>query len=162
MFTNFFYAFFVKNSLNPYPKLRLLSLLFFSCSQNTQIDNYNENVQFGDYPAKSDNDCENARLWDYSVKPGMDEWAKFQSNEEMVYACQIPENILLCLSTEDLIDLCLRYPLLTDFFVFESLNTGLDKLFSDFNGIRELYKREDVSSSLLKRYNEKIQSFSHF
>jgi len=106
-----------------------------------------------DYPGKKG-------LWDYPVKPGMEKWKQFKSNEEMVQACQIPEEVLSSLSTEDLTDLCLRYPLLTDFFAFENTNTGLDKLFNDFNGIRELYKRSDMSSSLTKRYVEKIQSFS--
>jgi len=103
---------------------------------------------------------ENKLLWDYPVKPGMEEWKKFQSNEEMVNACQIPEKILLSLSTEDLTDLCLRYPLLYDVFAFDNLNFGLDKLFRDFNGIRELYKRKDISNSLTKRYIQKIQSLS--
>jgi hypothetical protein len=103
---------------------------------------------------------EKALAWDYPVKPGMEEWKNFQSNKEMVKACQIPENILHSLSTEELTDLCLQYPLLNDVFAFDNLNGGLDKLFSDFNGIKELYKRKDVSSSLTKRYIQKIQSFS--
>jgi len=32
------------------------------------------------------------------------------------------------LSTEDLTDLCLRYPLLWDFYAFNNTNDGLDKL----------------------------------
>ena len=98
--------------------------------------------------------------WDYPVKPGMEKWKLFQSNEEMVRACQIPESILSSLSTEELTDLCLKYPLLNDVFAFNSYNDGLDKLFSDFNGMRELYKREDVSSSLTRRYIDKVESFS--
>jgi len=117
----------------------LICLLFLSCSR--------------------DNNCEDAHLWDYPVKPGMEEWKQFQSNEEMVKACQIPKYLFPCLSTDELTDLCLQYPLLIDFYAFNNINNGLDKLFSDFNGIRELYKRRDVSSSLLKRYNEKIQNF---
>ena len=98
--------------------------------------------------------------WDYPVKPGMETWKLFQSNEEMVHACQIPEEIISSLSTEELTDLCLQYPLLYDVFAFNSLNDGLDKLFSDFNGIRELNKRDDASNILINRYNEKVQSFS--
>jgi len=99
--------------------------------------------------------------WDYPVKPGTDAWAKFQTHDEMVAACQIPEDILSNLSTEDLTDICLQYPLLIDIFAFNIVNDGLDKLFSDFNGIKELYRRKDLSVSLLKRYNEKIQNFSY-
>ena len=97
--------------------------------------------------------------WDYPVKPGMEEWKLFQSNEEKVRACQIPEEIISSLTTEELTDLCLKYPLIYDIFAFNNINAGLDKLFSDFNGIRELNKRDDASN-LINRYNDKVQSFS--
>ena len=103
---------------------------------------------------------EDRPVWDYPIKPGMEEWKQLQSNEEKVNACQIPDSILSSLSTEELTNLCLKYPLLYDVFAFENLNSGLDKLLSDFNGIRELYKRKDVSIGLLKRYIEKIESLS--
>ena len=102
----------------------------------------------------------NELAWDYPVKPGMEEWKMFQSNEEMVKACQIPEEVISSLSTEELTELCLQYPLLLDVFAFNSLNDGLDKLFSDFNGMRDLYKRDNLSSNLTKRYVEKVESFS--
>ena len=54
-------------------------------------------------------------MWDYPVKPGMEEWRQLQSHTEMVSVCQIPEEILSSLSTEDLAELCLRYPMYTDF-----------------------------------------------
>lgn len=98
--------------------------------------------------------------WDYPVKPGMEEWKKFQSNQEMVEACQIPEKVLAILSVEELTDICLQYPLIADVFAFENLNEGLAKLNDDFNGIKELYKRKDVSRSLSKRYLQKVQDFS--
>jgi hypothetical protein len=77
--------------------------------------------------------------WDYPVKPGTEEWKKFQSSEEMVNACQIPDAVLSSLSTEELTELCLQYPLIEYVFAFDNLNSGFDKLFSDFNGIREFY-----------------------
>ena len=99
-------------------------LLLLSCSLN---NGYNEN-----------NDEVNGCVWDYPVKPGMEEWKQFHSNEEKVNACQIPENIVCCLSTEKLTEICLQYPLLADVFAFNFLSMGADKLFEDFNGIREL------------------------
>ena len=97
--------------------------------------------------------------WDYPVKSGMKEWKQFQSNEEMVRACQIPENILSSLSTEDLTAICLQYPLLSDVFAFNFLSMGAYKLFNDFNGIRELFKRKEASTELLKHYNCLMQAF---
>jgi len=128
-------------------------LLCFSCNQqkkeNTQDDS-NLYIDSGGV----------LLAWDYPVKPGMEEWKKFQSNEEMVKACQIPNNVLSSLSTEDLTEICLRYPLLGDVFAFNQLTGGLDKLFNDFNGIRELFKREGVENELLKRYQTKIQNLT--
>lgn len=40
--------------------------------------------------------------WDYPVKPGSEEWKKFQSSEGMVKACQIPEAVITTLSTDKL------------------------------------------------------------
>ena len=96
--------------------------------------------------------------WDYPVKPGMEEWKQFKTYEEMVRACQVPEEVLSSLSTEDLTDLCLRYPLLWNFTAFENTNVGLDQLFSEFHGIRELYQRKDVLHSMTKRYMEIIRT----
>ena len=98
--------------------------------------------------------------WDYPVKPGMEEWKEFQSTQEMIDACQIPDNILSSLSTENLTDICLQYPLIINVFVFDNMNVGLDAFFDEFNGIRELYKRKEVSKELLKRYYEMMQNVS--
>ncbi|MDR3338689.1 MAG: hypothetical protein LBT25_01095 [Candidatus Symbiothrix sp.] len=96
--------------------------------------------------------------WDYPVKPGTEEWKKFESNEAMVNACQIPEKVLSSISTNDLVEICLQYPLLYDIFAFNNLNEGLDKLHNDFNGIMEFYKRKEAVNELLKHYNLKIQN----
>jgi hypothetical protein len=101
-------------------------------------------------------------MWDYPVKPGTEEWKQFQTYDEMVKACQIPDGVLASLSTDDLTELCLRYPLYTDFLVFENPDEGFDRLFNNFNGIRELYKRADVATCLNKQYSEKVKSLSSF
>ena len=106
-----------------------------------------------DYPVKEG-------MWDYPIKPGMEEWKQFQSHEEMVNACQIPESILSSLSTKELTAICLQYPLLIDAFTFNILDDGLDALFNDFNGLKELFKRKEISSELLSWYKCQIQNFS--
>jgi len=54
----------------------------------------------------------------------------------------------------------LQYPLLTDMFAFNTPDQGIDALFNDFNGIRELYKRNEVSKELLSWYNCQIRNCS--
>lgn len=107
---------------------------------------------------ETETDC----VWDYPVKPGTDEWVNLDSYNERIKVCQIPDKILFCLSTEKLTDICLRYPFIYDVFAFNDWNAGLDNLFSTFNGIRELYKRTDVSKELLKRYQAKMHKISLF
>ena len=139
----------------------LLSVLFLSCSQ-TQETNNSEDTQsaINSKDTQSVRNCEDALLWDYPVKPGTEDWKQFNSHEEMVNACQIPDDVLVCLSTDKLTDLCLQYPMLLDIFAFNFLDNGLNQLFISFNGIRELYKRKDAAKSLTDRYMEKIQSLS--
>jgi len=128
-------------------------LLCFSCKQE-EVENMQDDPNLCI-------DCGGLVLaWDYPVKPGMKQWEKFKTNKEMVKACQIPNNVLSSLSTDDLTEICLRYPLINDIFAFNQLIDGLDKLFDDFNGIRELFKKEDVEYELLKRYQAKIHNLS--
>jgi carbonic anhydrase len=44
--------------------------------------------------------------WDYPVKPGSEEWAAFTTGLQMQKVCQIPENILEQLSTNELVVIC--------------------------------------------------------
>jgi hypothetical protein len=99
-------------------------------------------------------------VWDYPVKPGTEEWKKLASNEEKVNACQIPENVLSNISTEDLLELTLKYPLLNDIHAFNNINDGISKLLQDFNGIRELFKRKNIAENILQQYDFKIQTIS--
>lgn len=94
--------------------------------------------------------------WDYPVKPGTELWKSLESNEAKVEACQIPQNILEELSDSILLELCLNYPLLNDFYAFENYDKGIDKLIGDFNGIRELFLRENKSKVFLSKYNNLI------
>jgi hypothetical protein len=98
--------------------------------------------------------------WFYPIKPGTKEWMELESNKEKVEVCQIPENILQKISTNDLMTLCLQYPLLYDVFAFNNLNDGLKKLFSDFNGIREFSKNENAINRLQEQYLSEIRNFT--
>ncbi|MDR1369702.1 MAG: hypothetical protein LBJ72_06205 [Dysgonamonadaceae bacterium] len=101
--------------------------------------------------------------WDYPSRPGMDDWAEwtrqFHSYEERVNALQIPDAILPGLSTADLTDLCLNYPYQFNAVVaFTNFHSGLDDLYARFNGIRELYTREEASEYILKYYSRDIHN----
>ncbi|MDR1557273.1 MAG: hypothetical protein LBS88_09635 [Tannerellaceae bacterium] len=90
--------------------------------------------------------------WDYSVKPGTEEWKKFNSPEEIYQALQIPENILKEINTESLVQICLNYSAPTVFYIYNAPQQGFDGFHTQFNGIRELMRRKDAGFHLLNKY----------
>jgi len=98
--------------------------------------------------------------WNYPVKPGSEQWRNFKSVDEMHHACQIPEIILKQIDTESLVDICLNYPAPPLFPLFNTPQQAFMEYYASFNGIRELFQREDAGRSLLKRYA--MLSFAEF
>ena len=72
----------------------------------------------------------------------------------MTEAAQIPEYILNQMSTEDLVEAMLSYPLRVDLITWNTYEQGFDAVSSYFNGLQELLIREDGAQKLL----EKMQS----
>ncbi|MFO8236233.1 MAG: hypothetical protein R6U04_12610 [Bacteroidales bacterium] len=96
--------------------------------------------------------------YDFPVKPGTSEWSKLKNNKEKVGVCQIPDNQLKLLSTKDLLETCLNYPLLGDIMAFSNIQDGFNKFKNDFNGINELLQRKDASEILIAKYKMKRPS----
>lgn len=95
---------------------------------------------------------EKALTWDYPVKPGMEEWTKFESRPEMAEACLIPDLVIKNISTSDLLELCLNYPLLHDIMFYNFPQMGFTSVSSSYNGFTELFRRDDAGTVLLKKY----------
>jgi hypothetical protein len=90
--------------------------------------------------------------YDYPIKPGTEEWKAFGMHDQMVKACQIPEDTLKKMSTEGLAETVLHYPLLSDVSAFNSVQYGFERVSSQFNGLSELLNREDAGSELSATY----------
>ena len=99
-------------------------------------------------------------VWDYPVRPGMEQWKQFKSVGEMYQACQIPDGILENLDTESLVELCLNFPAPPLFPIFNTPQQAFMQYYSNFNGIRELFQRKDAGQYLLKKYSS--MSFADF
>lgn len=91
-------------------------------------------------------------IWNFPIVPGMIEWKDLANSKEKIESCQIPENVLLNLSDEQIIELCLRYPLLLDILAFNNVVDGINKFAMDFNGFQELIKRPNGAEVLVKLY----------
>lgn len=93
-----------------------------------------------------------SKPYDYPVKPGTEEWKDFTSRDQKQEACQIPQSILTSMSTPDLLETCLNYPLYGDMMAYDRVQEGFDFVKEGFNGLQELLRREDVGPVLVDRY----------
>ncbi len=81
-----------------------------------------------------------------------DNWREGKNPAERKQSLQIPESILQNISTIHLLESCLDYPYLSDIYFFENFQTGFNNVLEDFNGLRELLKREEVEKIILNKY----------
>ena len=97
-----------------------------------------------------------ADSYDYPIYPGMDSWGSLDANWKMIIGVEIPEEMLLEMSTEALVQGIWEYP----FFViistaFNSLEDGYDSWLYDTNIYQEFLKRDDAADCLFK-FNKSI------
>ncbi len=104
--------------------------------------------------------------YEFPVKPGTEEWAKLSTSKQMDEVCVIPEKILKSLTTEALLNTCVNYPRIIDFFLYDNLQLGFDICSKRFNGLSELLNRPDLAKVLLEKYknidvtNKRLKEYS--
>ncbi|MDR0605833.1 MAG: hypothetical protein LBG80_16185 [Bacteroidales bacterium] len=89
--------------------------------------------------------------YNYPVYPGMPEWSEFQTMEEMIAACQVPENILNEMSTQAIIQAIWEYPFVLVVLHRYHYQADFDGTFSGNNAYNALTKRNDAGTALLER-----------
>ena len=82
-----------------------------------------------------------------------DKWKEFQTYQEMLDACQIPEKKLKVMTTEGLIETCINYPMALNFMLSDSFVLGYNSVCENFNGLQELYARNDCVEKILDFFN---------
>jgi len=90
--------------------------------------------------------------YNFPVRPGMSEWAQFTTGQQMIDACQVPDNVLNEMSTNGLIETCLDYPLLNHMLAFTSVQFGTERQMENFNGFGKLIQKCDAAALMLSRY----------
>ena len=81
-------------------------------------------------------------------------WARYQTLEEMMAACQIPEAKLKSMSTDELIEVCMNHPLYGLYFAYNNELDGAKVVIDNFNGFKELKEREDAPKKMLSFYED--------
>ena len=72
---------------------------------------------------------------------------------DRILACQIPQEELIIMSTEDLLERCLNYPYLVDVYFVENISLYFPHIIKSFNGFIEFFNyRDDAGSVLLNNY----------
>lgn len=87
----------------------------------------------------------------YPVTPDDEVWASM-NYAEMRDACNMPQELVDMLSTEELVNAALDYPLMLDCLLFDSYEKGIEHLKNTSNVYRELFEREDAAEALLASY----------
>lgn len=106
------------------------------------------------FSACSKQQAQEIDAYDFPVKPGTEQWAKFTSYNEMLEACQVPEYILKNMSTEGLVITVINYPLVFNYYAYNTQQRGIETMTANFNGLSELMIREDSCTELFKIYKE--------
>lgn len=89
----------------------------------------------------------------YPVVPGTDEWNSLKTHQDKVDACQIPQEVLATMSTAELVETILAYPLNCDMFAYNDINTGYSIVKEHFNGMIELERRDNATNELVMKYS---------
>lgn len=92
--------------------------------------------------------------YQYPVTPYDKEWGNYTETDEIFTACQIPQEILNKLTTEELLELVLDCPELISICFYDSIVEGVKVLAERFNGMNELLTREDCLAVVSRYYSE--------
>lgn len=98
-------------------------------------------------------------IYSYPIVAGTDEW-KALSVSERKKRLQIPDNLLGTIRTEDLIEVCLDYPYASDFAAYDDYQSGFMAVYHQFNGLRELLSRSNLTEPFLLRLDVNWQKAS--
>ncbi len=90
----------------------------------------------------------------YPITVDSKEWKDYKTHDEMLAVCTIPKELLAEMSTDNLVELVLDYPLLCDLLAYNTLQQGLEAVKQQYNGLEELLSREDAADMLLAKYQE--------
>lgn len=125
----------------------IIALLFLlvACNEELQIDTKQPTID-----NKTRAFTSQTFSFDSVTKPEI--WKTFQTLEEMQSACQIPDDVLPNLSTEELVQICMDYPLFGNYLAYDNETFGIKKVMAGFNGFTELKKRTDAAEKLLDIY----------
>lgn len=88
----------------------------------------------------------------FPVSPDSPQWKELKTRQQRLEACALPREVLETISTRGLLQTCLDFPFAPDMAFHGTLKRGLDRVVTDFNGLRELLRRKDAAAELARSY----------
>lgn len=82
------------------------------------------------------------------------EWVEFNTTQERIDVCQVPEQKLKSMTTEALLATVMNYPFIETYTAFNSVEDACRTMSRDFNGFGELFSRPDITDELLNKYRD--------
>jgi hypothetical protein len=89
----------------------------------------------------------------FPIKPGMEEWKRFTTHSQKTKVLQLPDSNLEIMSTAELLQACLSYPMAFEIMLYNTPQQGIEAVIRQFNGLQEFMKREDAATLLLRHYS---------
>ena len=74
------------------------------------------------------------------------------TRSDRVDACQIPNDAIANMSTEELLQAVLAYPFMIDLYAFDTYRAGFEHVYREFPALAELAKRTDFGPVLIDFY----------
>lgn len=74
--------------------------------------------------------------------------------ENLKKSLQLPDQYLTCSSSDSLAITCFSYPLLSNIWLYSSIQEGFNHVRQIFNGFEELFNRTDKNRVLIKLYQD--------
>ena len=90
----------------------------------------------------------------FSVNLKTKEWRKYTSHEQMLKACDISSSMTKEMTTDELFNVIMEYPLLCDIFIYDSVENGIQNVRKQFRPLDELFQRKDLPQVLLNKYKQ--------
>lgn len=87
----------------------------------------------------------------YKVTPQDDEWKTFETHAAMVEACRIPSETLNKMTTAEVVDAVIDFPLLFDVFFYGSKEQAVEEMLNNSDAFKELTARRDAETALLNK-----------
>lgn len=124
-----------------------------------QIDWGIDDVQLNEgwYVSEKSYYPENYSGYRFPVLPGTEEWP-YDNHQKMIDICQVTKEICDNLSTDELLQTVLSYPLAGDMYAFDDGDVWYNIFKRNFIGLQEFEKRPDAKEVLKVRYLQEMRN----